>query len=308
MSVQSGFSSFPNFPTQTQLPVQNVSGTAILSSAFVGPEGRRSSKERSDAVQFYLMNVLRSSDTSVESRAALLEKVLASLELQGPSVLLAPAGYFGHDSISGSGRYSIPSGLFERTRALSYLESLQQRLPQELLLVVGLDWPDKQTIQILKKDEEPLVVTRHHSTPEERLSDFAGLKLFSLVCGEFMLSGQPTYRDGRYFDAGRDVGEHGIHVVLNPAHIEVKATQNVGADERRFPFQRAFRNISRAGAACFLAHHHPNELGEQAPWPKSNSYSTWGIFSGTGEDCDWMEHDGSDWTPYNQLVRVVSVP
>lgn len=294
---------------QLQIPSQHVSGTAILSKAYVAAGGARASEDDVNAVQIHLMNVLRSSDTSLESRAALLEKVISSIDTQRPSVLTTPAGYFGHDSISGSGRYAIPNALFSREQASQYLTKLKQQLPKELLLVAGLDWPYKQTIHFIQNDsKDSLVVVRHESTPEERLYEFAGLKLFGLICGEFMLSKDPTYSDGSYFLPGKDLSLYNVDVVLNPAHIEVKTTQNSGADTRRFPFEASFRKISDAGAACFLAHHHPNETGNREPWPKSNSYSTWGIFAGSGSDEDWMEHNGSGWTPYDQLIRVISVP
>ena len=97
------------------------------------------------------------------------------------------------------------------------------------------------------------------------------------------MSRQPEW----YFDANQDILGQGIDVVLNAAHRMVKCTQEEDMATIWYPFETFFRDISKAGAACFLSHHHPHEF-HRSGYPKNHSYSNWGMYAGWGITSDWM--------------------
>ncbi|HZI14511.1 MAG TPA: hypothetical protein VE153_29355, partial [Myxococcus sp.] len=101
-------------------------------------------------------------------------------------------------------------------------------------------------------------------------------------------NGPMCKQSGWVFDADENIRGTGINVVLNAAHRQVKCTQTPDADSTRFPFETFFRNVSRAGAACFLAHHHPDERFDSG-FTKNDSYSNWGMYAGQGNHSDWMD-------------------
>lgn len=279
-AFQEDYSALKDWILANPRPGAASSATAILSSAQVGEGGRR---QRGGAgVRICLMNVLRWSPTDFATRAALLESVLRGLQLSGPTVLLAPAGYFGWDTVDISQQrlgQALPAR-FDREQVLAYLERAIP-LPENLLLVLGLDWPAEQSICFVERGRVRRFV-RDHGALDERIYPFGGLSLLGLVCGEIQQ---------RKDEVLNCVQAHGIDAVLCAAHVEVRGTVNEGRDPRRFPFETAMNRISAAGAAAFLSHHHPDQLWPGTPFPKSHSYNSWGVFAGSGADEDWMGWD-----------------
>lgn len=265
---------------------------ALLCDAYVGKGGRLAEAHDSDAVHIYLMNVLTSSDTSLAIRCGLLERVLASIDLTGRVVLLTPAGFFGYDSPYTDSPRWLDRNALDRARAVKYLRSLNLR--SGLLLAVGVDQEEgsPQALHVIEGGATTRYyeILRNQSSHAERLFSFGGLTFFGVVCGEFMLDakqGPMSKHPEWFFDANQDIRGKGIDVVLNAAHREVKCTQVPGAATNRYPFETFFRDVSKTGAACFLAHHHPHER-HPLGYPKYHSYSNWGMYTGKGRSSDWM--------------------
>lgn len=275
----------------------SVQPTAMVTEAWVGKGGAHAEPKSPGSVHIVLMNVLRWTDTDFETRRDLLYRVIQSIDCSHKTVILAPAGYFGWDTCTGYGRFPVRAGDLDRNAVRQFLNR-DLVLPDTCLLAVGLDDVDAQHLLILGQ-ETKLEITRGQSSWEDRRFSFGGLSFFGTICYEFRAKDGygPMYAaEPRYFDAERDIKGRGIDVVLNAAHIMIKCSQRENAELQRFPFERFMIGISQAGAACFLAHHHPGEKfapTEECPegiW-KNHSYSNWGIFSGQGLPSDWMPND-----------------
>lgn len=270
---------------------------ALLTTTFVAAGGRRAKSSEPGAVRVLLMNVLRYTATDFDTRRRLLEATLrwAADQSRAPTIVLAPAGYFGWDTVTGSGRASLPAGDGTAAQALTYLRSRALSLPPNLLLAVGVDHA-VQTLQVLGTGP-PVEIIRHRSSVAERTLSFAGLKLFFCVCGE-VLPNQGPIAPSVDFSEQRDLA--GVDALLCAAHIEVKSTQQDGADTGRFPFETMLTRVSQAGAAGFLAHHHP-AVRSSGGWPRNDSYSDWGIFAKTGAGPDWLRYQDGRWLREDEL-------
>lgn len=273
--------------------------TALLVEAYVTPGGRRAAYGEAGCVRVCLMNVLRFTATDFSARWALLCQTIQRVceAPPCPTVLLTPGGYFGHDSVNGQGRLTLAPGHLDRTAVMRALTQ-DLRLPAELLLAVGVDWSwDHQTLQLVSAQGPTREIVRGQTSAASRVYEFAGLKWFGVICGEFMrrtpfgpMYGPPNRTGAPFFDAQRDVRGQGVDVVLNAAHVGVKCRQRSGTSASRFPFERFCQEVSQAGAAAFLSHHHPDELMPDGG-PRNDSYSNWGIYAGTGADTDWLAPD-----------------
>lgn len=272
---------------------QGTKPTALLTTAFVGPGGRRATAGDAGAVRVLLMNVLRFTATDFDSRRRLLEAALHWSAAGGsvPTILLLPAGYFGWDTRTGDGRAQLPAGDPTAAQALSYLRGPSLNLPPQLLLAVGVDHTH-QTLQVLG-GARPAEIIRHHSTVAERTLHFAGLTLFFCVCGEVLPDQGPLCSAPRQdFSEKRDLA--GVDALLCAAHIEVKSTQQEGADTGRFPFETMLNRVSESGTAGFLAHHHP-AVHMAGGWPRNDSYSDWAIFAKTDAGPAWLRYQDGRW-------------
>lgn len=271
--------------------------TALLTTAFVAPGGKRAQSSDPGAVRVLLMNVLRYTATDFDTRRRLLEATLrwAGDQSRAPTIVLTPAGYFGWDTVAGNGRASLPASDRIAAQALTYLRSRALSLPPNLLLAVGVDHA-VQTLQVLGAGP-PVEIIRHCSSIAERTLTFAGLKLFFCVCGEVLPNRGPI-APSIDFSEQRDLA--GVDALLCAAHIEVKSTQQDGADTGRFPFESMLTRVSQAGAAGFLAHHHP-AVRSSGGWPRNDSYSDWGIFAGTGTGPDWLRYQDGRWLSEDEL-------
>ena len=292
--------------------VTEGSATALTSKTRVQKGGCRC---ETGGVQIILMNVLQESATALELRIRLLEEVISTIRVQGPTVILTPAGYFGLNAPHGDGRGSLSAAALDRKAAIEQVRMLMAHQSHYLLLAIGIDddpqgtdWRIAQHLYLLKGGDTPdeIKITRGNTGLKDRVYPFYGLRFFGVICSEFQRGREfgrmfPEYNRDAYFDAERDLPEVQPDVILNAAHIRIKCTQEPGKKALWFPFEKFAREVSAWGAAAFFAHHHPNERRYDDIF-KNHSYSTWGVFSGDGHFKDFR-----DWMNRRELPKEVSV-
>lgn len=227
----------------------------LVSTRF-GPGGKRWSGS-GPALQVVAINLERGTGSQEEARLNLLKRAVNIIQVDGPLVILTPAGFFGCETLRGDRcKPEIDLKWNPIQSVTSLADSIGDAIAEfsdHVILGVGVDKAGDTHSQEQwwfrggKRTPERELIRGRCESMAERTFQVGPFKILSFICGEL-------WDGGSVFTVDQHLA--GIDVVLDLAHASVNRTwDSTKRQKYRWPFQRAFFDLKdKCGGMLAFAH------------------------------------------------------